>query len=225
MTAMPETIVHVVPTLHQYHAAAAGYGFDALTGVLEALEPEVLLVELSETALQRRLPQRVKQEYQRCVFPYLEQHAIAAAPMEPGEPLFSELVGQGLEAERLFEALWPQRHAEYQRRVAGTFQRLLRSWKSPAAVDSARTDEILREQRAREDELFGPRCRDAWTRYNEHFAQAIASTAQAHPGRRMVVLVGVEHCHWLRPRLQALAAAAGGWSLAPRLGELARVAA
>lgn len=215
---MGQATVHLVPTLHQYHAAAPGYGFDALTKVLEGIRPHVLVVELSAAALANRRPQRVKQEYQHSVFPFLERHGLPAVAMEPGEPLFSELVGQGLEAERRLQARAPQRHADWQRSVGATFQSLLRSWKSPAAVDSLHTDEVLQAKHARENELFGAGCRDAWDRYNEHFAQAIAATAQAHPGRRVVALAGVEHGWWLRPRLHALAAAAG-WSLAPRLGE------
>ena len=50
---------HVVPTLHQYHAAAPGYGFDALTRVLEDLRPDVLVLELTERALRERRPQVV----------------------------------------------------------------------------------------------------------------------------------------------------------------------
>jgi hypothetical protein len=215
---MDQAIVHVVPTLHQYHAAAPGYGFDTLTRVLEHLRPDVLVVELTDSALRQRRPQRVKQEYQNCVFPYLERHGIDAVAMEPGEPLSSELVERGLEAEKLYQSLWPERYVQYERATIDAFQALLRSWDSPAAVNSERTDQALQEKHARESELFGPDYKQTWDRWNELFAQTIAATAQRHGGRRVVALAGVEHSYWLRERLQVLAASSGRWSLAPRLG-------
>jgi hypothetical protein len=215
---MDQAIVHVVPTLHQYHAAAPAYGFDALTRVLEHLRPDVLVVELTESALRQRRPQRVKQEYQHCVFPYLERHEIEAVAMEPGEPLYSELVERGLEAEKLYQSLWPERYGQYERATIDAFQTLLRSWDSPAAVNSALTDQALQEKHARENELFGPHYQQIWDRWNEHFAQTIAATAERHGGQRVVALAGVEHSYWLRSRLQALAESSGRWSLAPRLG-------
>ena len=218
---MNQAIVHLVPTLHQHHAAAPAYGFDTLTRVLEHLRPDVLVVELTDSALRQRRLQPAKQEYQHCVFPYLDRHGIPAVPMEPGEPLFTELVGQGLEAEQLYQSLWPERYAEYERAAIGAFQALLRSWDSPAALNSERTDEALREKHARENELFGPKYQDMWDRWNEHFAQTIAGTADRHGGQRVVALAGVEHGYWLRARLQALAESSGRWSLAPRLGLLA----
>jgi hypothetical protein len=213
---MDQGTVHIVPTLHQYHAAASGYGFDALTKVLENLQPHVLVVELTDAALRQRRPQRVKQEYQHSVFPYLERHGIPAVAMEPGEPLFSELVGQGLEAQTRVREHSPERYALHVATVADEFRSLLRSWDSPAAVNSPATDQVLEAKHTRENRLFGPGCERAWIRWNEHYAQAIATTAEAHPGRRIAVLVGVEHGYWLRPRLAELARASGAWSLAPR---------
>lgn len=215
--AAPRATVHLVPTLHQYHLAAPGYGFAALTGVLEALRPDVLLCELTERALRERRPQVVRQEYQHSVFPYLARRGIAALAMEPGGELWDELVTQGLEAEQKFKDLAPARHADHERRAREMLGNLLRSWDSPAAVDSARTDLVFEDKHAREHELFGAASRENWDRWNEHFAQAIDRAARAHPGRRVVALAGVEHGYWLRRRLRELATAAGTWTLAPRL--------
>jgi hypothetical protein len=213
---MEKGTVHVVPTLHQYHAVTPGYGFDALTRVLEALQPHVLVVELSEAALRQRRPQRVKQEYQHSVFPYLQRHGIPAVAMEPPEPLFSELVGQGLEAQTQARERSPQAYALHVATAADQFRSLLASWDSPAAVNSDATDATLQARHARENELYGPANEASWNRWNEHYAQTIAGTARAHPGRTIAALVGVEHGYWLRPRLEQLAQASGEWSLAPR---------
>lgn len=213
---MTPTTVHLVPTLRQYHLAAPAYGFDALTRVLHALRPDVLLCELTERALRERRPQVVKQEYQHSVFPYLARHRIEAVALEPDGMLWDELVTQGLEAEHRLQASAPAHHAHYEAAVRELMAALLRSWESPAAVDSARTDDAFERKHAREHELFGAAYRDAWDRWNEHLAQAISRAVQANPGRRLVALAGVEHGYWLRRRLRELAAAAGTWTLAAR---------
>lgn len=215
--ALAKATIHVVPTLHQYHAAAPGYGFDALTRVLDDLSPDVLVLELTERALRERRLQVVKQEYQNCVFPYLERRAIPAVAMEPDEALWDEFVTRGLEAEQRFRQAWPERHAEHERGVWDMFGELLRSWDSPAAVNSARSDRAVEDKHARENAMFGAAYQDYWDRWNEHFAQSIVRTAQAHPGKRVVALAGFEHAYWLRRRLHELEAAGVAWTLAPRL--------
>ena len=209
--------IHVVPTLHQYHAAAPGYGFAALTRVLDDLAPDVLVLELTERALRERRPQVVKQEYQHCVFPYLERRGIPAVAMEPDEALGEEFVTHGLEAEQRFRQAWPERHALHERGVRDMFEELLRSWDSPGAVNSARSDRAVEEKHVRENAMFGEAYRDYWDRWNEHFVQTIVRTAQAHPANRVVALAGFEHGYWLRRRLHELEAAGAAWTLAPRL--------
>lgn len=209
--------IHVVPTLHQYHLAAPGYGFDALTRVLDDLRPDVLVLELNERALRERRPQVVNQEYQNCVFPYLERRPIPAVAMEPGQALWEEFVTHGLEAEQRFRQASPEQHAQYEREVRDLFGEMLRSWDSPGAVDSARSDRLMEARHARENAMFGADYRGYWDRWNEHFAQAIVRTAESNPGQRVVALAGVEHGYWLRRRLHELQAAGAAWTLAPRL--------
>jgi hypothetical protein len=218
---MGKGIVHVVPTLHQHHAAAPGYGFDALTQLLERLRPEVLVVELTESAVRTRRAQRVKREYQLSVFPYAQRHAVPLVAMEPGEPVFDEFATRSLEAEQQFRERSPARYAEYERGVMDFLHELLQSCDTPAAFNAEQVDRRFEEKHALENELFGAEYRDSWNRWNEHFAQTIAATARSHPASRVVALVGLEHSYWLRRRLGELAPADGTWSLAPRLSEAA----
>lgn len=210
-------IVHVVPTLHQYHAAAPGYGFEALAAVLEDLKPDVLAVELTERDLRERRPQVIKQEYQHCVFPYLDRHALPAVALEPPRERWEEFVASGFAAEQQFKRAFPARYAEYEREVWALFDELLAGWRSPAAVNSAQTDRLLEAKHARENGLFGPAYADQWERWNEHMAQVLAGAAGQHPGQRIVALAGVEHSYWLRRRLRELGAATGACTVAPRL--------
>ena len=209
--------VVLLPTLHQFHAVARTYGFRTLRQIIEELRPDVLALELTQADVERRQPQRSRMEYQKCVYPYLDLHELSLIALEPGEPLFSQLVRQLDDAKKALKQASPERHAEFQDYALDLFSELVQSWDSPAAVDSPGTDQVLADKHARQGRLYGSRYQDARFRWNEHFAQTIGSAAGAHPGKRIVALVGVEHVHLLRPRLEELARSSGKWSLAPRL--------
>lgn len=211
--------VVLLPTLHQFHSAARNYGFGVLRQIIEGLRPDILAVELTEADVLGRQPQRYKMEYQKCVYPYLDQHDIPVVALEPVEPPFSEWVKQLEDAENALKESSPQRYEEFQNYALDLFSQLLQSWDSPAAVDSDRTDRMLEEKHARQGRLFGSRYQDAWDRRNEYIAQSIGETANANPGKRIVALVGVEHNYWLRPWLAEMARSSSKWSLAPRMSQ------
>lgn len=68
---MFKTEVIVLATLHQFHDSVTGYDFGKLSEIIEALEPDVLAVELTPDDLTHRKTQKIKQEYQKSVFPLL----------------------------------------------------------------------------------------------------------------------------------------------------------
>lgn len=212
-----KSTVVLLPTLHQFHAVARTYGFRALQKLIDDLRPDVLALELTQADVESRQPQRSRMEYQKCVFPYLDLHELPVIALEPGEPLFSQLVQQLDDAKKAVKQASPQRHAEFQDYALDLFSQLLQSWESPAAVDSPRTEQVLAEKHERQARLYGSSYQDARFRWNEHFAQTIGAAARAHPGKRIVALVGVDHVHLLRPRLDEAARSSGKWSLAPRL--------
>jgi hypothetical protein len=84
--------VIVLCTLHQFHETSPSYSFAELSRIVERLKPDVLAVELTPTDLASRREQKVEQEYHRSIFPLLDAHGYVAVPLEPPEPLFSQLV-------------------------------------------------------------------------------------------------------------------------------------
>src|SRR5689334_1026619 len=68
-----KTEVIVLSTLHQFHEQSKYYSFAMLSELIEKLRPDVLAVELTPADLASRREQKVKQEYQRSVFPLAER--------------------------------------------------------------------------------------------------------------------------------------------------------
>ena len=81
------------------------------------------------------------------------------------------------------------------------FEMLGERWVSPGAVNSRATDILFESKHRVQSALFGPEEGQAWQGWNQHFLQQIVQTADAHPDKRILVLVGAEHAYWLRAHL------------------------
>lgn len=193
--------VVVLCTLHQFHNTAAFYSFEQLSRLIEDLRPDVLAVELTPADLSSRREQKVKQEYQRSIFPLIEKRRIAAIPLEPAEPLFSQLVGSLRTAERELGEKAPGKDEAFGTYVDSLYDFLFKKWDSPLAVNSRQTDALFEVKHNFQNSLYGKLEEQGWEGWNRHFVERTLDAARARPGARIVVVVGVEHGYWLRERL------------------------
>lgn len=200
-TARAEVIV--LSTLHQLHDSTPGYSFEDLSRTIEQLQPDVLAVELTAEDLSSRREQTVKQEYQRSVFPLLDQHDYAVVPLEPPQPLYGELVGLMRRAQVELKEQQPARAESFQVYMTSLFRLLGERWRSPADVNSPVTDALFESKHRFQADLFGPDESRAWEGWNRHFLEQVLAAARANPGKRILVLVGAEHGYWLREQLRA----------------------
>lgn len=194
--------VIVLSTLHQLHDQTEGYSFIHLTEIIEALRPDVLAVELTASDLESRRDQATKQEYQRSIFPLLDKHQYEVIPLEPSEPLFSELVGLlRASSEQLYEQS-PAIADSFNVYTESLYLLLSERWVSAAAVNSSHTDVLFESKHRFQSAIFGPGEARVWEEWNQHFLQKILAAATANSGKRVLVLVGAEHAYWLRAHLK-----------------------
>jgi len=194
--------VIVLSTLHQFHGQIPEYSFDDLSEIIEHLRPDILAVELTANDLESRRDQSVKQEYQRSVFPLLDKHHYEVVPLEPPQPLFGELVGLIREASNQLSEQNPAAAEAFGMYTESLYEMLTKRWTSPGEVNSAMTDILFESKHRFQNALFGSAEVRGWELWNQHFLQQILAAADANPGRRILVVVGVEHSYWLRARLE-----------------------
>ncbi|MBK9162700.1 MAG: hypothetical protein IPM21_02060 [Acidobacteria bacterium] len=197
--------VLVLGTLHQFHEKTSGYSFADLSRIIETIKPDILATELTPEALENRSEQKTKQEYQRSIFPLLEKHGYLAIPMEPAEPEYSRLVGIFRASSKEFNEKFPQKSEAFSVYSNQLYEYLFEKWKSAEAVNSDETDALFEVKHEFQNALFGPNEEAAWDGWNSHFLKQILAAAKQHPGKRVLVLVGVEHTYWLRKELKASA--------------------
>lgn len=195
--------VLVLGTLHQFHETTSGYSFADLSRIVETIKPDILATELTPEALENRSEQKTKQEYQRSIFPLMEKHGYLAVPMEPAEPVYSKFVGMLRESNTELREKFPQKSEAFSVYSNQLYEYLFAKWTSAAAVNSPETDALFEVKHKFQNALFGQKEEAAWNGWNSHFLKQILAAAKQHPGKRILVLVGVEHTYWLRKELKA----------------------
>lgn len=193
--------VVVLGTLHRMHDEIPSYDFGQLERIVEGLEPDVLCVELQPADLESRPDEPNKQEYPRVIYPLIDKRRYRVYALEPAEPLFSELLGPYVEANRRFVASQAEQSALLGAFVESTYAVLKRYWKSPVEVNDELTDRVFRAKHDLQAALVGPGEVQGWESWNRHFLDVVETAALENPGKRVLVLVGAEHAYWLRAQL------------------------
>lgn len=194
----PATEVVVLSTLHGLHAEVPGYDDERLAQAIRRLAPDVLCLEVSPEALAGRRPETVKVEYPRVVYPLLEREEYATCALEPPSEEAQRIIGPYLAANQAFADGSPEAHKDFSAYGDALYALLKRHWRDAASVNDTTTDQAMQGKHALQASLIGPGEAAGWEAWNRHFSARVREAAAAHPGKRVVVLVGAEHGYWLR---------------------------
>jgi len=134
--------------------------------------------------------------------PLLQRHNWTAVALEPEGPRRSELIGLLRGAEESLRKTAPQKDEAFDTYNDKLFKYLLSEWHSAADVNASWTDRWFAVKHSFQHGLYGPQEEQGWEGWNQYFLQQIASAAKQNPGKRIVVIVGVEHGYWLRQHLR-----------------------
>jgi len=194
--------VFVLATLYKLHSTTPGYSHDSLRQIIRRIDPDVVVLDVSPNELRTHTVAPSKAEYSQVIFPLVLAERYQAYPGEPEEPTFTEIVtslGQELRRFRTEQPAIAQVDKAFDE---AAFAALAQLWHTPADVNSAVTDQVLRSRREYQDRVAGPRVADAWRRWNAHALGMVRQARDAHPGKRILVLIGVENCGPLREALR-----------------------
>ena len=185
--------VFVVATLYKRHESVPAYDLATLRKVIQAIKPEVLVLDVTPDELKNEKVWPGKIEYPGVVFPLMKELKVRAYGSEPAEPLFGELSQAAGTAYRQLEQMHPQAFQTMKRHEQATYEGLKTVWRSPADVNSTVTDTIIAGKRALEERLVGETATSAQQRWNEHHAERVLDAARQNPGKRILFLVGIEN--------------------------------
>lgn len=184
--------VFVMATLYARHRQVPSYDLATLRRILEAVRPEVLVLDVTPTELRTRKVWPGKVEYVDVIFPYLDATGISAYGSEPDEALFKQLTGSAGQTYQAFKARNPAGAQALDALRQATYQALAASWKTAADVNSIKTDRLVAALRELEEGLVGENVADVQQQWDRHHAARLRDAVQAHPGKRVLMLVGIE---------------------------------
>lgn len=186
--AATETRVAVLGTLAEFHGEPIPYDLPALVHVVGALRPDLLCLDMTPQEWARRDFGGLPPEYRDALLPLAHQTDIVVVPVggdnPPPEPAASGWRGRGIALLRRLLA-YAQRTApgptalnEGPRHHVADFLYRLMAWL--AGTDTVR----------------------AWKTHTENLVKQVLEVAQRDPGRRVLVVVNLRHCHHIRPALR-----------------------
>lgn len=196
-----ESEVFVLATLYSRHKTTPVYGIDTLQRLIKAIDPDVFVLDVTPAELQAQQVHVSKIEYPGAIFPLINDVKRPVYPAEPAEPVFTEIVNDVIKAHKDFRETQPVAAKAADQFNAGIFEALKASWLTPADVNGKVTDKALAGKRALMDKLVGPVDADGALRWTTNIVEVTLRAAREHPGKRVLVLIGVENCHGVRALL------------------------
>ncbi len=192
----PPAGIYVVGALHGLHEQVPGFDYAALGRVIEAIRPEVMLLETRPDELSGRTDTPGRPEYPRVVWPYLaRQNGVTALPLEPGGELFEKWVGEASNDHDAFEKNDPQ-GASYWSSYQRSLSTLLKAhWQTAAHAHDILTADMARSWYLVQYSVGGKPLEDGQERWDAYMIDRAREAVRAHPDKRILVLASYRNRH------------------------------
>jgi hypothetical protein len=192
--------VMVLATLYRRHENVSVYDLSTLRKIVVAFRPDVLVLDVTPSELKEGKVHPSKIEYTEVIFPLLKNGGYRVYPAEPSEPMFSEIVNAVKNAINAFELENPAAAKEMRQLNTSAYESLKAYWRTPAEVNDNVTDRMLMGKTVLEHQLNGVAKADNG-RWNQHTVSMVQRAVRENPGKRLLVLNGIENCYWIRDAL------------------------
>ena len=185
--AITSTRVAVLGTLAEFHREPIPYDLAALVQLVAGLNPDFVCLEMTPKQWQQQDFADLPPEYRDALLPLAYQTDMVVVPIAeadpPQEPTASGWRGWLIERLRRGLAL------------------IVRSAPDAAAMNQGWRHDVANLLYHLIARLGEGRIEEAWHTHRHHMTREVLKLAHRDPGRRILVVVNVRHCHHLRPAL------------------------
>jgi hypothetical protein len=182
------TRVAVLGTLAEFHREPIPYDLEALVELVADLNPDFVCLEMTSEQWQQQDFDDLPPEYRDALLPLTYQTDMVVVPIAEADPP-SEPVATG----------WRGQLIALCRRGLAYIQR---SAPNAAAVNQGWRHDLANVLYHLIAWLAGGQVEKKWQAHRRHLAQQVLELARRDPGRRILVVVNVRHCHHIRPALK-----------------------
>jgi hypothetical protein len=184
--------VFVISTLYKRHETTPAYGLAELRDLILKIGPDVFVLDVTPKEIREQKVWVGKVEYPQIIFPLINARKAKAYASEPDEPLFTQLSAPVGEAYKNLERESPKSKAALTEHERATYALLQQLWRQVGDVNSEMTDQLVGAKRDAENRLVGIVAETNQRKWNEHHAEKLLAAAKENPGKRIVMLVGIE---------------------------------
>ena len=185
---MERTKVAVLGTLAEFHREPIPYDLAALIQLVADLGPDLLCLDMTPDQWQQGDFSDLPPEYREALLPLAYQTDIVVAPIARENPPEEPTAGG-----------WRGRMIAVFRRWLATIQRTA---PGPAAVNQGWRHEVANLLYHLIATLAGGQAFQETQTHRNHLIQQVLALVERDPGRRVLVVVNVRHCHHIRPALR-----------------------
>lgn len=194
--------VYVVAALQRLHATEPSYGYADLRRILDAVRPDVVVLEVRPDEAAERKDTQGRPEYPNVVWPWLADHPLPVISMEPGGKAFAEMTGA---AGAMFDAFGREKPdaAAYMAGLRKSLSTALQAhWTHPADAHDAVTADLVRAEALAQAELGGPQFETSQAAWDGFMVARAREAIAANPGKRILVLASYRNLAAFREGLK-----------------------
>lgn len=183
----PATVA-VLGTLTEFHQEPLPYDLAALVDLVQAINPDLLCLDMTLEQWQRQEFSDLPSEYVEALLPLAAQTDIVVAPVGGDHPM-----------PKATAAGW-----------RGQAIRLLRSWLAwlqrtapgPTAINQGWRHHLGNFLYDLTRRLSGHDAEHAYHERITHLTQSVQRVVENNPGNRILVVTNIQYCHHIRPQLR-----------------------
>lgn len=184
----PPTRVAVLGTLAEFHREPIPYDLAALVQLVSDLAPDLLCLDMTPEQWQQQDFGDLPPEYREALLPLAYQTDIVVVPIAGERPPA--------------EPTAPGRRGRLIALCRRGLARIQRTAPNAAAANQGWRHDLANLLYHLIDWLAGRQAEREWQAHRRHLAQQVLEIARRDPGRRVLVVVNVRHCHHIRPVLK-----------------------
>jgi hypothetical protein len=179
--------VAVLGTLAEFHREPIPFNLAALVQLVDDLAPDFLCLEMTPHRWQHRDFSDLPPEFGEALLPLAYQTDMVVVPIAEADPP-AEPAATG----------WRGWLIEWLRRGLAL---IVRSAPNAAAMNLGWRHDLANVFYHLIATLSGGQVEQTWETHQHYMAEQVINLARRDPGRRILVVVNVRHCHHLRPTL------------------------
>lgn len=195
--------IYIVGGLHALHETEESFDYAALEELIDAIDPEVMLLEVRPDELAERKETPGRPEYPAVIWPMLDESDVTAVGMEPGDPLFTEMVTRAREMREMLERERPGDQAFLSSYGEALEEALMAHWTTLPRTQDDVTGSLMRGRYIVRFAVAGEIAEQGQTRWDEHMVGVARRAIAANPDKRILVLGSYRNRHVFVEALRA----------------------